>query len=163
MRCLGLGEGTGLVGIAAAKVLGYQMALTDLPEITGNLRRNVEQNCGEGVEVRELDWMNPPGEEEIQTSSFEVIIASDLFYDAHHPRLVVAMMERYLKRDAEARIVIEYPLRPMHQTEVIDFETRITEPFELESTSEEIGRDDWDTNVHCKWAIYKFKSDRLAN
>src|SRR5579871_2419539 len=56
VRCLGLGEGTGLVGIAAAKVLGYQMVLTDLPEITGNLRRNVEQNCGEGVEVRELDW-----------------------------------------------------------------------------------------------------------
>ena len=157
VRGLGLGEGTGLVGIAAAKTMGWDMTLTDLPEITVNLRRNVEYNCGgEGVEVKDLDWMDPPDEDEMPGASFDVIIASDLFYDVHHPALVVAMMERYLKRDSDARVIIEYPLRPSHISEVQDFEMRMSRSFVLENAGEEIGRDDWDTDVHCKWAIYKF-------
>src|SRR5580704_725777 len=38
-RCLGLGEGTGLVGIAVAKIMSWDIMLTDLPRITDNLRR----------------------------------------------------------------------------------------------------------------------------
>lgn len=158
VRCLGLGEGTGLVGIAAAKIREWRMLLTDLPEITENLTRNVENNdCGGNVEVKALDWMDPPGEEEIPISYFEVIIASDLFYDAHHPQLVVKMMERYLKQDPHSRIIVEYPLRPMYQEEISDFQLRMLGSFEIENTGEETGRDDWDIDVHCRWAIYKLK------
>jgi D-xylulose reductase len=156
VKCLGLGEGTGLLGIAAAKVMSWTLTLTDLPDIIGNLRRNVEYNCGDRVKVRELDWMNPPDEGELATGSFEVVIASDLFYDTHHPKLVVEMMERYLKRDPNARVIIEYPLRTSHAAEVTDFEERIGEHFLVESTGEEFGRDDWDTEIHCRWAIYKW-------
>ena len=41
-KCLGLGEGTGLLGIAAVKVTNWTVTLTDLPCITGNL----ETECG---------------------------------------------------------------------------------------------------------------------
>lgn len=161
-KCLGLGEGTGLLGIAAAKVMSWSLTLTDLPEIIGNLKRNVEYNCGERVKVRELDWMCPPSEEDIATESFEVIIASDLFYDVHHPKLVVEMMKRYLKRDPDARIVIEYPLRTSHKGEVADFEERMGEMFSVESTGEEFGRDDWDTEICCRWIIYKWNRDKTG-
>jgi predicted nicotinamide N-methyase len=137
--------------------MGWDVLLTDLPLITDNLRRNVEFNCGEGGSVKDLDWINPPGEEEISVESFEVIIASDLFYDEHHPAMVVAMFERYLKRDDEARVVMEYPLRSSHAAEVKDFEERASRNFIVENSGEEIGRDDWDAEVPCKWVIYRRK------
>jgi predicted nicotinamide N-methyase len=153
--CLGLGEGTGLLGIAAAKVTNWSVTLTDLPGITDNLRRNVQYNCGDGAVVRSLDWASPPSDEEIPSESFDVIIASDLFYDTHHPEMVVAMLERYLKRDDNARVVIEYPLRSSHAAEVKDFESRVTRSLVVENTGEEVGRDDWDAEVPCRWNIYK--------
>jgi hypothetical protein len=69
--------------------------------------------------------------------------------------MVVAMLERYLKRDDNARVVIEYPLRSSHVAEVEDFETRVIRSFIAENTGEEIGRDDWDAEVPCRWVIYK--------
>jgi predicted nicotinamide N-methyase len=157
VKCLGLGEGTGLLGIAAAKVTTWDVTLTDLPWITDNLRRNVDYNCGERTEVKCLDWTSPPSEADIPPSSFEVIIASDLFYDTHHPKMVVAMLERYLKRDDDARVVMEYPLRYSHATEVQDFERRVGHSFVVENSGEEIGRDDWDAEALCRWAIYRRK------
>jgi Lysine methyltransferase len=155
VECLGLGEGTGLLGIAAAKIMNWRVTLTDLPGITDNPRRNVQYNCSDGAVVKSLDWASPPSNGEISLESFDVIIASDLFYDTHHPEMVVAMLERYLKRDDNARVVIEYPLRSSHVAEVEDFEMRITRSFIVENTGEEIGRDDWDAEVPCRWIICK--------
>lgn len=154
-KCLGLGEGTGLLGIAAAKVTSWRLMLTDLLSITDNLQRNVLYNCGESVDVKALDWMNPP--EDIRPNSFQVIIASDLFYDPRHPELVVAMMERYLKRNTEARVVLEFPLRSSHKAEVSDFTRRMENSFVMEASGEETGRDDWDTDIECRWVIYRWK------
>lgn len=154
-KCLGLGEGTGLLGIAAAKAMSWRLTLTDLPIITMNLQRNVLYNCGESVDVKALDWLDPP--DDIPQNSFEVIIASDLFYDPHHPRMVVAMLERYLKKDPEARVVLEFPLRPSHTAEVSDFGKRMDISFVLEASGEETGRDDWDTDIECRWVIYRWK------
>jgi predicted nicotinamide N-methyase len=154
---LGLGEGTGLLGIAAAKVMSWRLTLTDLPSIIDNLQRNVHYNCGESVAVKDLDWMDPPEDIHIQQGSFEVIIASDLFYDPHHPKMVVTMLERYLKRDPEARVVLEFPLRTSHEAEVLDFTKRMEKSFVLEASGEEIGRDDWDTGIECRWMIYRWK------
>lgn len=158
-NCLGLGEGTGLLGIAAVKLMSWTVMLTDLPCITGNLRRNVEFNCSERAVVKDLDWMDPPDEEEIAPGFFDVIIASDLFYDPHHPAIVVTMLERYLKKDCDARVVIGYPLRISHSAEVADFERRTAKSFAIEWSGKEIGMDDWDTEIHCKWLIYKWKGD----
>ena len=154
-KCLGLGEGTGLLGIAAAKIMSWKMTLTDLPSITDNLKRNVVYNCGESVDVKALDWMDPP--DDIPLGSFQVIIASDLFYDPHHPMMVVAMLERYLARDPDARVVLEFPLRTSHTAEVVDFTSRMEGEFVLEAEGQEIGRDDWDTDIECKWVIYRRK------
>ena len=138
-----------MLGIAAAKTMSWKMTLTDLPSITDNLRRNVVYNCGESVDVKALDWMDPP--DDIPPGSFQVIIAP------HHPKMVVAMLERYLARDPDARVVLEFPLRTSHTAEVEDFTSRMEGEFVLEAEGQEIGRDDWDTDIECKWVIYKRK------
>ena len=161
-KCLGLGEGTGLLGIAAVKVTSWTVTLTDLPCITGNLRRNVKFNCSERAVVKDLDWMHPPDEEDIASGFFDVIIGSDLFYDPHHPKMVVTMLERYLKKDCDSRVVIGYPLRTSHSAEVSDFEQRSAKSFEIECSGKEIGMDDWDTEIHCRWLIYKWKDDAIS-
>ncbi|KAF2100302.1 hypothetical protein NA57DRAFT_54393 [Rhizodiscina lignyota] len=64
-QVLELGSGTGLVGMAAAAVLGAGVVLTDLPEIESNLARNVETNRtviqrnGGLARTAVLDWLNP--------------------------------------------------------------------------------------------------------
>ena len=57
---LELGAGTGLSGIVAGR-LGYDVTMTDLPEITDNLRINVNKNAliGDKITVDVLDWMDP--------------------------------------------------------------------------------------------------------
>jgi predicted nicotinamide N-methyase len=162
-KCLGLGEGTGLLGIAAVKVMSWVVTLTDLPSIIPNLERNVEFNCSERTDVLALDWMNPPPNEEIPFDSFDVVIGSDLFYDPHHPGLVVEMIERYLKKDTEARMVIGFPLRASHTAEVADFDQRMAEHFTIEHSGEDTGMDDWDTEIHCKWIIYRWKDKHILN
>jgi predicted nicotinamide N-methyase len=112
-------------------------------------------NCGESVDVKALDWLDPP--DDIPQNSFEVIIASDLFYDPHHPKMVVEMLERYLKKELEARVVLEFPLRPSHMAEVMDFEKRMNISFVLEASGQETGRDDWDTDIECRWVIYRWR------
>lgn len=64
-RILELGAGTGLVGIAAAVVLGTTVILTDLPEIVPNLERNANSNklivkAKKGsTQTAVLDWTKP--------------------------------------------------------------------------------------------------------
>ena len=154
-KCLGLGEGTGLLGISAVKVMAWNVTLTDLPLITSNLRKNVEYNCRERADVKDLDWMDPP--DDIKENSFDIIIGSDLIYDAHHPRLVAQMLERYLKKDNDARVVVVYPLRKSYSTEIADFEDFLAQLFTIEATGEETGTDDWDTEVLFRWTIYMWK------
>ncbi|KAG9625315.1 VPS28-domain-containing protein, partial [Aureobasidium melanogenum] len=62
---LELGAGTGLVGIAAAAVLGANVLLTDLPEIVPNLERNITSNediinsRNGSARAAMLDWTVP--------------------------------------------------------------------------------------------------------
>lgn len=156
-KCLGLGEGTGLLGIAAVTTMKWNATLTDLPFITSNLRKNVERNCSERAEVRELDWSNPPSEDIMVPGAFDVVIGSDLFYDSEHPGMVVGMIERYLRRASEARAVIGFPLRTSHEWEIKDFEKKMQTAFELEASGEDIGVEDWGAEVICRWNIYKWK------
>ena len=149
MRELGCSE----LHCAAGKVTSWTLTLTDLPTITENLLRNVLYNCGDRVHVKALDWEDPP--EDIPTGSFEVIIASDILYDPHHPRLIVTMLEQYLKKNPDARIILEFPLHPSHTSEVADFARRMETSFVLENSGVESGRDDWDAEI--EWVTYRFK------
>lgn len=62
---LELGAGTGLVGLAAAAVLGVNVLLTDLPEIVPNLARNADDNAellssrGGSAAAAVIDWTKP--------------------------------------------------------------------------------------------------------
>ncbi|KAF6166652.1 hypothetical protein GIB67_005514 [Kingdonia uniflora] len=86
LRILELGSGTGLLGIAAASILGANVTLTDLPHVLPNLQFNADANKetvgGSSVSVASLRW----GEEEDMKSigrEFDVILGSDVVYYHH--------------------------------------------------------------------------------
>ncbi|XP_078430449.1 uncharacterized protein LOC144702315 [Wolffia australiana] len=87
LRILELGSGTGLVGIAAAALLGGDVVLTDMGHVLDNLRFNVEVNAGAvaarggAAVVRRLEW----GREEDLAVEEEVdlVLASDVVYHEH--------------------------------------------------------------------------------
>ncbi|KAJ0963314.1 hypothetical protein J5N97_028436 [Dioscorea zingiberensis] len=133
LRILELGSGTGLVGIAAAAILGARVTLTDLPHVLPNLRFNAESNAdiitsrGGSVEVHQLRWGERPDAEALGgAAAFDAILASDVVYyeDLVDPLLetlrwfvnadvvfVMAHLRRWKKRDAaffrKARKVFE--------------------------------------------------------
>lgn len=85
LRILELGSGTGVVGIAAAAILGADVTVTDLPHVLPNLNFNVEVNstvlaprAGQ-VHVAALSW----GEKEDMEAvgrEYDLIIGSDVVY-----------------------------------------------------------------------------------
>lgn len=85
IRVLELGSGTGIVGIAAAAVLGADVTVTDLPHVLPNLKFNVDVNCGVvvprggGVHVASLSWGENDEMEAIGRES-DLIIGSDVVY-----------------------------------------------------------------------------------
>ncbi|EMG50842.1 EFM2 Protein-lysine N-methyltransferase EFM2 [Candida maltosa Xu316] len=115
---LELGAGTGLVGMISG-ILGYKTYLTDLPEIVPNLKSNVELN-ELNSEVYELDWTDPGCflEKYGADVKFQTIILSDPIYSSKHPYWVVNMINLFWDNgDANARVLIEIPLRPKFEAE----------------------------------------------
>ncbi len=62
LKILELGAGTGLVGLAAAQLGAARVQITDLPYALANIQSNVDRNAAGSstVEVRALDWFDPP-------------------------------------------------------------------------------------------------------
>ncbi|KAF2458265.1 putative methyltransferase-domain-containing protein, partial [Lineolata rhizophorae] len=183
---LELGAGTGLVGIAAAAILGVRACLTDLPDIVKNLASNVEANhdiisAGSGhVVTSVLDWTAPNefripdlsadgvsdrDEHEVQTH-FPVILAADPLYSSEHPQLLVQTIDRWLSREASARVVVELPLRDGYRCEVEDFRSRMRNVgLRVVQEAEEIGYDDWGHGmsdrpgeVRCWWSMWSWET-----
>lgn len=79
-RCLELGAGLGLVGLAAARYLRAQkVVLSDLEEMQPLLQRNIELNDMSGTcEARTLVWGDALPEE--LESAFDVVLAADVIY-----------------------------------------------------------------------------------
>ncbi|KAH7566410.1 hypothetical protein ACOSP7_022871 [Xanthoceras sorbifolium] len=88
LSILELGSGTGLVGMAAAAVLGANVTVTDLPHVIPNLQFNVDANavtlCLQGgtVNVAPLRWGEADDVEAIGRE-FDLIMGSDVVYHDH--------------------------------------------------------------------------------
>lgn len=88
LRLLELGSGTGLVGIAAAALLGARVTLSDLSHVLPNLQFNVDANAGilelhgGAVEVAALQWGDIQQMEAVGRE-YDVILGSDVVYHDH--------------------------------------------------------------------------------
>ncbi|KAI3451698.1 hypothetical protein Pfo_008363 [Paulownia fortunei] len=88
LRVLELGSGTGLVGIAAAALLGANVTVTDLPHVLPNLQFNVAANAGilelhgGAVDAAALKWGDTKDMEGIGRE-YDVILGSDVVYHDH--------------------------------------------------------------------------------
>lgn len=170
-RVLELGAGTGLVGIAAASIWGATVYLTDLPEIVPNLTRNVEVNediirrDGGSATTGVLDWSISDDQEPSESQRYPIILAADPLYSSEHPKLLVQTIERWLRRSAEARVVIELPLRDAYKAEIAELKDRMLDiELQLQDSGEDVGYDDWQSKegglqeVRCWWSIWVWKS-----
>lgn len=170
---LELGAGTGLVGMSAAVVFRRHVILTDLPEIVSNLDRNVRANAahisarGGVMSTAVLDWSKPQDftlceDTTLPANSFPLIFAADPVYSTEHPTLLVNAISYHLSRDADARVVIELPLRDAFAAERQDLrDTMAAAGLAIMKQGEEVGHDDWSSGksdepaeVKCWWSIW---------
>jgi predicted nicotinamide N-methyase len=182
VHALELGSGTGLVGIAAAAVLGAHVCLTDLPEIQPNLEKNVKKNLeiitavGATATSGVLDWSDPraihfetdglsTGEPMQNRSDFPLILAADSIYSSDHPRMLAETMKHWLSKTSWARIVVELPLRPRSGPEIESFRRSMEgNGFSLLKEDEDVGYDDWQssssdrTPVECWFSVWAWSS-----
>ena len=186
-QILELGAGTGLVGITAAALFpSANIHLTDLPAIVPNLQANVSRNIfaeksdfdgSRNVTVGALDWSNlPQSEAEVEVhvengeglrQHYDLIIAADPLYSPAHPAWLVNTINFSLRRQKNARVIIEVPLREGYATEVQDFRTRMSEAeLVLIEDGEEVGVEDWQgttegdqQEVKCWWGVWKRRDD----
>ena len=84
-RCLDLGSGTGIVGLAAASSGVFsRVVLTDLPSVVPLLERNVAANlrrCAAAVEVLPLRWDDEGALRSVsERGPFDLIVGGDLLY-----------------------------------------------------------------------------------
>ncbi|KAF8245999.1 hypothetical protein K440DRAFT_632942 [Wilcoxina mikolae CBS 423.85] len=102
-RALDLGAGIGLTSLALA-ALGWDVTSTDVSALVdGILRRNIEdpRNTTAGsVNVRELDWVAPPPQQEEE--SYDLIVTADTIYS---PPLVVPLLNA-IRTYASAKTVV---------------------------------------------------------
>lgn len=110
LRILELGSGTGLVGIAAAALLGANVTATDLPHVLPNLHFNVEANSkilqvnGGEVKVEALSWgaaehMEAVGKE------YDLILGTDVVYHDHLYAPLIETLKFFLLGNGENRVV----------------------------------------------------------
>ena len=182
LKILELGAGTGLVGIIAAAVFpSASIHLTDLPAITPNLQENVSHNIhsdpdfdgSRNVTVGVLDWSDlPSGVESAGTlrRQYDVIFAADPLYSPLHPAWLVNTITLFLKREQNARVIVELPLREVYAFEVEDFRTRMGKAgFTLVEDGKEVGIEDWECTsegdepeIICWWGVWKRKNDKIS-
>jgi predicted nicotinamide N-methyase len=102
-RVLELGAGTGLPGLAAAR-LGAHVTLTDRPRALPLLRRNAEHN-GLAVTVLELEWgCTPPEWSQAQTPPFQLVLGADVVCHDESMAPLIATLRQLLQGGGEALI-----------------------------------------------------------
>ncbi|VDM76868.1 unnamed protein product [Strongylus vulgaris] len=111
--CLELGAGTGIVGLAVAKLDVKKVILTDFPgdEILSLLRENIEKNhLTNKCEVKGLDWQNAESIAAVLDSITELdfLIASDVFYDVCTFRPLIATISAFFDKFPKLRFYFSY-------------------------------------------------------
>ncbi|KAL7131891.1 hypothetical protein ABFS83_12G035400 [Erythranthe nasuta] len=111
LRILELGSGTGLVGIAAAALLGATVTVTDLPRVLPNLQYNVDANAGilaaagggGTVGVAALAWGDRSHMEAVGVD-YDIVLGSDVVY---HDNLYEPLLQtlKFFLLESEKRIV----------------------------------------------------------
>ncbi|XP_074308894.1 uncharacterized protein LOC141643588 [Silene latifolia] len=101
LRLLELGSGTGLVGIAAAAILGADVTVTDLAHVIPNLDFNIAANAevvgsgGGKLVAAELGWGNVE-QMEVIGKGFDVVLGSDLVYHDHSYEPLLETLKYFL-------------------------------------------------------------------
>ncbi|PIA55735.1 hypothetical protein AQUCO_00700209v1 [Aquilegia coerulea] len=110
---LELGSGTGLVGIAAAAILGTKVTITDLPNVLPNLSFNAMANSGtlllnEGiVDVSSLRWGEVDDMESIG-KDFNIILGSDVVYHDNLYEPLLKTLRFFLGGESETVFVMAH-------------------------------------------------------
>ncbi|KAF9528111.1 hypothetical protein CPB83DRAFT_883708 [Crepidotus variabilis] len=114
LRILELGAGTGMLSIAADKVLQHfgvtaEIVATDYhPDVLANLEKNVDTNLPQSshkrsITVTHLDWEHPPSTCDDPhnrfADPFDTIFAADIVYHPSHALWIKQVVERFLRRD----------------------------------------------------------------
>ncbi|PUU83091.1 putative methyltransferase-domain-containing protein [Tuber borchii] len=163
-KALELGAGTGLVGLAAAAIFKIPILLTDLPDIVPNLQHNANTNSASGttVSVSVMDWRDGVDEVVSEGEKYDLVLAADPLYSPEHPRLLVGMVRKWLKKGTHGRAVVEMPLRDGYGSERGDFRSRMERAgLEIKSEGVETGVDDWGAGgeVECWWSVWGWNGD----
>ncbi|KAK0384071.1 hypothetical protein NLU13_8160 [Sarocladium strictum] len=158
---LELGSGTGLLGLAAAALWRAPVSLSDLPNITENLRVNAEKNReliearGGKLSVGELTWGGGEADTDQELfrrhNQFQIVLVADPMYDDNHPDLLASAIFEHLALGPEPRAVVMVPQRDAttirllsaFKQAMLDLSTPlvcIEEDYDLD------GQDDWGEN-----------------
>jgi predicted nicotinamide N-methyase len=93
-RCIELGCGLGLAGIAAT-LTGASVLFTDYEEDALDFtRRNFNRNCGAQAETRLLDWRSPELNE-----SFDLVLAADVLYEKRFLKPLLNTLRQVTRRN----------------------------------------------------------------
>ena len=118
LRCVELGSGTGLGGLALAARLreadSVEVVLTDLPEALPALQRNVDANPALTglIAVAQCDWLSPPA-----GLTGEIVVATDCVWLADLVVPFVNTLAQTLRPDGVALLV--------HQTRSVAVDGRL--------------------------------------
>lgn len=175
---LELGAGTGLVGLSAAALWGYDVILTDVEMILPGLVANIALNKGvlksTSVSCGALDWNDPESlrifSKRGQSLSprdlkADIILAADTIYSEEHPELLRKTILTWLAKGPQARVIMCYPLRMAYIDHVRDF-WDLMEASGLECVDE--GREESDeswneiANTPYEWCVWAWKSAHVA-
>lgn len=156
LRVLELGAGTGLVGIAHAKVFDTSVTMTDyLPEILSNLKVNIAANDAR-CDVELLSWADAASSP-LSEQTWDLVIASDCIYNLDQPELLVHAVD--MLSGSGTLLLTAYPLRPGNADIVADFENRLLSGqfWEQLNCGTMSGYDDFAAaeKVQCVWRLLK--------
>ena len=126
LRCVELGTGCGLVGIALSRLLSScSVVLTDLPEVEDIVLHNMAtaaEDDGTGpsskTKFRVLDWDDEHLPEDICSQPIDLILVSDCTYN--NLEGVVSVMAKLVRHSPEAVILLAAKRR--HESEAALFD-----------------------------------------